>query len=135
MSESLRRRLSNALLLLGVLAWVPYFYLLSTGTTPSVLPFLAAHLAGVLPGTWLRLAQRDPTAPDPWARRRLAARILVILGVLAWAPYFYLTRVTGLDLAIGPFLAAHLTGVLGGSALRISIEVQRRLGRGEPPPF
>jgi len=135
MTTDQRSRLSNALLLIGVLAWLPYFYLLATGATPPMLPFLTVHLAGVLTGSWLRVEREDQATIDRWARRRRAARILIVLGVLAWAPYFYLTRVAAMDLAIGPFLTAHLTGVLGGSALRISIEIQRRFGGGEPPPF
>ena len=57
--------------------------------------------------------------------RRTLGAILIWLGVLAWAPYFYLEKVLGQDVEIGPFLAAHLTGVLGGAALRASVELDR----------
>ncbi len=122
-----QRPLSTALITLGVLAWLPYFYLLIRGKSPSLFPFLGVHLAGVLPGAWLR--SRARATPDretaKGGRRRLAARILIVLGVLVWVPYFYLTRVAGVDQDIEPFLAVHLTGVLGGAALRISVEVDR----------
>jgi hypothetical protein len=125
-----RRRWGGVLITFGVLAWLPFLALVAAGRAVSILPFLAAHLAGVLGGWWLRnsadrLQGLAPTQTVPGRRRRLISRILIILGVLAWAPYFYLRRVAGQDVAIGPFLAAHLTGVLGGVALRVSVEVER----------
>lgn len=127
MNANFQRRLANLLIVVGVLAWVPYFYFLSIGETPSILPYLAGHLTGVLSGAWLRTKLTGPTTASFGQRRKLAARILIILGVLAWAPYFYLSRIGGIEVEIGPFLGAHLTGVLGGSLLRISVEVQRYL--------
>lgn len=50
---------------------------------------------------------------------------MIYLGVLAWAPYFYLQRFAGQEVEVAPFLAAHLTGVLGGAALRASVELDR----------
>jgi hypothetical protein len=70
--------------------------------------------------------------PAGWSfgrQRILLSKFMIYAGVLAWAPYFYLERVLGQDQNIAPFLAAHLTGVLGGSALRASVEVQRRMGK------
>lgn len=131
MSPAAQKRWSTTLITIGVLAWVPYFYLLAGGGRPSLLPYLALHLTGVLSGAWLR---RRPTKPEAQRRGRgrgrvLAARIMIILGVLAWAPYFYLTRVAGVEQPIGPFLAAHLTGVLGGAALRLSLTVENWIRR------
>lgn len=131
MNADNQRRLANTLIVLGVLAWAPYFYLLSTGESPSFLPYLAAHLTGVLSGAWLRTRNTNLVGPSFGQRRKLAARILIILGVLAWAPYFYLSRVGGIEVEIGPFLGAHLTGVLGGSLLRLSVEVQRFLNNSD----
>lgn len=122
-----QRRLSNLLIIAGVLAWIPYFYLLARGGEPSTLPYLALHLMGVLPGAWLR-ARLTPTgtgARDFGHRRRLAARVLVTLGILVWVPYYYLERLVELEPQIGPYLTAHLIGVLGGAALRVSVEVER----------
>jgi hypothetical protein len=131
MDQQIKRRLSTGLIVLGILAWVPYFYLLSRGDTPSILPYLAGHLTGVLSGAWLRARLSGPSPASFGHRRKLAARILITLGVLAWAPYFYLTRMSGLEVGISPFLTTHLTGVLTGSVLRISVEVERHLKTGD----
>lgn len=129
-----KKRIANLLILVGVLAWLPYFFLLARGESPSILPFLAFHLGGVLSGGYLRSQDQTAKAKQHGQTRKRIARVLIILGVLAWAPYFYLTRIQGLDQAIGPFLAAHLTGVLTGSAVRLSLEVEKMLkkdGNGE----
>lgn len=110
------------LIVLGVVAWAPFFYLLSRGQDVSIFPFLAAHLTGVLSGIWLR--SRGVAAKDKNENRglRLTSTVLIYLGVLAWAPYFYLTRVAGVDAVITPFLAAHLSGVLSGIGLRVYLQ-------------
>jgi uncharacterized membrane protein len=121
----------TALIWLGVLAWLPFFVMISSGREVSVLPFLAAHLIGVLGGARLRsMAERvvaSPEAAEDEATRRikLISRVLIYLGVLAWAPYIYLTRIVGQELEVGPFLIAHLTGVLGGAALRASLAFRK----------
>jgi len=128
MSPLNRRTLGNLLIGLGVFAWVPFFILIANDQPVSILPFLAAHLAGVLGGAWLRSSadkMEGVTRVEHGQRRRIVSRIMIYLGVLAWAPYFYLERVLGQDIQIGPFLAAHLTGVLGGAALRASVELDR----------
>lgn len=45
------------------------------------------------------------------------SKLLIWLGVLAWAP-FILSRFMGLDLNGIPFLVAHLSGISGGLYLR-----------------
>lgn len=125
------KRLPGVLIGIGVLAWVPYFYLLITGGSPSIFPYLAVHLAGVLSGAWLRRRARPEKANRAGSRRQTVARILIILGVLAWAPYFYLNEVAMRPQPLGPYLAAHLTGVLGGAALRLSLEVEKIWSRGK----
>jgi len=50
--------------------------------------------------------------------RRQLGRILILLGVACWIPYVLLKHVLGSDVPIGPFLIAHLLGVLSGSVLR-----------------
>jgi uncharacterized membrane protein YjjB (DUF3815 family) len=129
-SPSNRRLAGRILIWLGVLAWAPFIYLAGNGQQVSIFPFLGAHLAGVLGGVWLRAsADRMEGLDQQHARhgkwRRLLSRVMIYLGVLAWAPYFYLEKIVGLDVQIGPFLAAHLTGVLGGVALRASLEFER----------
>lgn len=125
-----RRTWGTLLIWLGVFAWAPFLILLVNGQQVSIFPFLAAHLAGVLGGAWLRAsADRmeglNQAQDRQGQRRKIASRVLIYLGVLAWAPYFYLERVIGQDVDIFPFLAAHLTGVLGGAALRASVELDR----------
>lgn len=123
------RAWGTALIWLGVLAWVPFFLFLASGREVSLFPFLAAHLAGVFGGAWLRTnADRKAgvsTTPAHGRWRRFASRIMIYLGVLAWVPYFYLQHLAGQEVEVAPFLAAHLTGVLGGVALRASVELDR----------
>ncbi len=121
-----KMRMANGLIILGVLAWLPFFWQLSQGARPNIFPYLILHLTGVLSGAWLR--SRRPVGSDVRAigkGRILASKILIYLGVLAWVPYFYLTRIEAADVEMTGFLAAHLTGVLGGAALRGSVEIQR----------
>ncbi len=116
------------LILFGVLAWVPYFYYIGAGRDISIFPFLAAHLAGVLSGAWMRANANQDTGTSQSVsgrRRRIASRVMIYLGVLAWAPYFYLSRVKGLEIDIFPFSIVHLTGVLGGVAVRASIGLDK----------
>lgn len=55
MSREARQRLGTTLIILGVLAWVPYFVLeFGLGWDVPVYPFLTAHLLGVIPGSILR---------------------------------------------------------------------------------
>jgi hypothetical protein len=119
----------------GVLVWAPFLAMVSSGQEVSIFPFLAAHLAGVLGGWWLRasadnLEGIDRSKDTHGRRRKIASRILIYLGVLAWAPYLYLTRVLEQETSIAPFLAAHLSGVLPGLALRLSVEWERLARRG-----
>ncbi|HEY4688071.1 MAG TPA: hypothetical protein VIK33_02080 [Anaerolineae bacterium] len=135
MAPNTRRTIGTILIWLGVLVWAPFLASIPSGQELPVLPFLAAHLAGVLGGWRLRLsADRaegiDRTQSLHGRRRKIASRILIYLGVLAWVPYFYLTRARGEETNIGPFLAAHLTGVLSGVVLRLSVEWERLTRRG-----
>lgn len=125
------RWLGNGLILLGVLVWFPFLTAMVMGEDWPFLPFLAVHLIGVLGGWRLRaraaaMEGTGSSAPEIGHRRRLLSRLLIYLGVLAWAPYFYQTRVLGNEVEISPYLAAHLTGVLSGVVLRLSVEIERR---------
>ena len=44
--------------MLGVSMWVPYFALKLSGAEVSIMPFLALHLSGVIPG--VILARGEP---------------------------------------------------------------------------
>jgi hypothetical protein len=132
MTPQRRRTLGLVLIVVGVLAWAPFVYLVANGRLVSIFPFLIAHLAGVLSGEWLRSSanQMEGLTPSVQGRkRRIVSTVMIYLGVLAWAPYFYLDKVIGQDLQMGPFLAAHLTGVLGGGVLRASVELERFVQR------
>lgn len=124
------RRWANVLIVLGVAAWLPFFWQLALGAAPPLLPYLAAHLTGVLSGAWLRSRRRPSASSDRLGRRRvLLSQVLIYLGILAWAPYFYLTRVAEVQVEMAGFLAAHLTGVLGGALVRGSVELERLAAR------
>lgn len=131
MNPENRRTVGTILIWVGVLAWAPFLAAVAAKQAVSILPFLIAHLSGVLGGWWLRRSADRAEGIDRardihGQRRKLASRILIYLGVLAWAPYIYLDRIVGQDLEIGPFLAVHLTGVLSGVALRLSVAWSRR---------
>ena len=50
----MRRQLGVGLIVLGVLAWLPYGVLThALGLEVEAAPFLAWHLAGVIPGSYL----------------------------------------------------------------------------------
>jgi hypothetical protein len=128
-----RKLISNVLITLGVLAWVPFIFLVATGTDVSIFPFLGAHLTGVLGGSWLRSTVKDgseDSAEKNFGRKRkIVSYVLIYLGVLAWTPYFYFKYGLKEVVDITPFLTAHLTGVLSGSALRASVEADRFIKR------
>jgi hypothetical protein len=63
-------------------------------------------------------------------RRRLG-RTLILLGVLAWAPYALLRYGLGLEVPLWAFLTAHLLGVIPGSILSRWHQIARLLGRGD----
>jgi hypothetical protein len=126
------RRLSTILIVLGISAWIPFFVLLALGRNGSIFPFLIAHLAGVLGGAWIRVQadKAEGVADNQHGRKRkIISSILIYLGVLAWAPYFYLKFVVGGPVEIAPFLTAHLTGVLSGILLRASIYTEDLIKR------
>jgi hypothetical protein len=118
------KRNGNVFLVLGVLAWAPFLYLIAIGQEPPIYPFLAVHLIGVIGGTRLR-AHYNPTKSEKKPRRVVIGRIMIILGILAWAPYLYQSDVLGRAIEIRPFLAIHLTGVLGGIILLLSVTLAR----------
>lgn len=67
-----RERWGRTLVLLGVAAWVPYALLeYGLGEDIPFTPFLAAHLAGVLPGALLARGEQLKRG-----LRRLRARVV-----------------------------------------------------------
>jgi len=112
-----RRAIGVGLIWLGVLAWLPYLYLLASGMDPSIYPFLSVHLLGILGGTRLRAAADPEKRTKKHHPLQRVGRIMIILGVIVWVPYIYQKNVLVTPTEITPFLATHLTGVLGGIAL------------------
>ena len=102
----------------GVLVWVPYLVLRTTGETPSLLVFLPFHLLGVVGGARMRTSANKQLG-IPVEKRRGYMRIslyLVIASLLVWIPYFVL-ELSGRPVELTPFLTVHLVGMLGGLGL------------------
>ena len=114
-----RYRLGTALIWLGVLTWAPFMLLRMAGEKPSLLWFLPFHLAGVIGGARLRSAARREMGVDPPKKNLLAraGHVVTLLGILVWAPYFYLKLIAQQPVEVSQFLPYHLTGILGGAAL------------------
>ena len=116
-----RYRLGNVLILLGVLTWVPFIVLRIAGEKPSLLWYLLFHLLGVIGGSRLRAHARNEmgTFPPKMSRLRVIGHGLIYIGILVWAPYFYLKLTTQAAVDVMNFLPYHLTGVLGGITLLV----------------
>lgn len=107
------------LIWLGVLTWAPFILLKLAGESPSFLWYLPFHLVGVVGGARLRsFARQELGLPRPKRNPlQIAGRILIALGILAWAPYFYLKISAQTSVEAMDFLPFHLGGVLGGILL------------------
>jgi hypothetical protein len=130
----LRYRLGTILIWLGVFTWAPFIFLRAIGEKPTFLLFLPFHLIGVLGGSRLRSMARRELGMLPNKRNTLhtAGHILILLGILVWAPYLYLKLALGQPVEVMNFLPFHLTGVLGGVVLHLlsyAIERQRKVPR------
>ena len=128
-SVALRYRLGTILLWLGVFTWAPFIFLRAIGEQPVFLFFLPFHLIGVIGGARLRsMARRELGMPASNQNRLHAAgHLLILLGILVWAPYLYLKLVLGQPAEVMNFLPFHLMGVLGGVLLHvISYVIERR---------
>ena len=114
-------RLGPLLIWLGVLVWVPFIVLQISGKHPSFLWYLPFHLIGVVGGARLRaFARKEMGIPSPKRNPlRIAGSILIVLGILVWAPYLYLKSFTQTPVEVLNFLPFHLTGVLGGILLLV----------------
>lgn len=126
-----RKTLANILTILGALAWVPFLYLVANGQEPSIFPYLTVHLIGVIGGSQLRRGSSPSTKRR--YRRQVAGRILIILGVFAWAPYIYQKEILSQSIEMAPYLTVHLIGVLGGIALLLSVLLTQYWQRSHQP--
>ena len=128
-SVALRYRLGTVLLWLGVFIWAPFIFLRAIGEQPVFLFFLPFHLIGVIGGARLRSTARRELGIPASNQNRLhtAGHLLILLGILVWAPYLYLKLVLGQPVEVMNFLPFHLMGVLGGVLLHvISYVIERQ---------
>ncbi|HXF74433.1 MAG TPA: hypothetical protein VNO79_17760 [Actinomycetota bacterium] len=109
-------RVGALLVTLGVAVWPAWGIWFVVGGAPHVAWAVLAHLALVVPGGAL-LRRARPRPPGPLARRRRLGEGLIAFGVLAWAPYLYLSE-SGREVSSLPFLVWHLSGVIPGAVLR-----------------
>lgn len=100
---------------LGVAVWPVWGSLYVAGSAPSVAAALVAHLVLVIPGGML--IRRAGGGSPPSVRKR-AGSLLILFGIIAWAPYFFVTEVSGTEISSFPFLIWHLSGVVPGALLR-----------------
>jgi hypothetical protein len=107
------------LIWLGVLIWAPFIILKMMGENPLFLWYLPFHLIGVIGGSRLRAFARKEMGLPPPKRNplQIGGSILIALGILTWAPYFYLKAFAQISLDVMNFLPFHLIGVLGGVLL------------------
>lgn len=114
----MRYRVGLALIWTGVLTWLPFILLRTSGSKLSIFWFLPLHLIGVAGGSCLRAkARREMGAAAPKKNVfRTVGHSLIFLGILVWGVYFYLKLVAGQPVDVGDFLPYHLTGILGGIA-------------------
>ena len=103
----------------GVLIWIPFIILQIAEKHPSFLWFLPFHLGGVIGGSRLRAFARKQMGLQSPKRSplRILGSVLIALGILTWAPYFYLKAFTQTSVTVMNFLPFHLVGVLGGVLL------------------
>lgn len=82
---------------------------------------LTYFLVGVIGGSRLRsMAQRQLGMSLPnRSFLHIAGHIMILFGILVWAPYLYLKVVLGQPVEVMQYLPFHLTGVLGGVFLHL----------------
>ena len=117
----MRYRLGSVFIWLGVLTWIPFIILRIAAEKPSIFWYLPFHLLGVIGGSRLRIyARKEMGAPPPQkGQLRVIGHGLIYIGILVWAPYFYLKLTTQASVDVMNFLPYHLTGVLGGITLLV----------------
>jgi len=111
-----RYRLGTVLIWLGVMTWLPFIVLRIAGEKPSLFWYLPVHLFGVVGGWRLRsTAHKEMGALAPKKNTlRAIGHGLIYIGILVWAPYFYLKLIVQQPVEVMNFLPFHLAGVLGG---------------------
>lgn len=117
----IRYRFGNVLIGLGVLVWAPFILLRIMGEQPSMSLYLPLHLLGVMGGARLRTyARKELGIPKPKKTRlQLLGHGLIWVGILVWAPYYYLKVVSNQPVDVMDYLPYHLTCVFGGILLML----------------
>jgi hypothetical protein len=89
------------------------------GERPSLIGYLPFHLIGVIGGSHLRAAARREMNLVPSKKNlvQLLGHGMILVGILAWVPYFYLKAVVHQPVEVMDYLPYHLTGILGGILL------------------
>lgn len=89
-----RDHLGTVRICLGVMTWIPFIILQIAGEKPSLF-FLSFHLIGVVDGSRLHsLARKEMGTLAPTKNiLRVIGHGPIYVGILVWAPYFYLKLV------------------------------------------
>ena len=125
----IRYRAGLVLIWIGVLTWLPFILLRTSGSKPSLFWFLPFHLVGVIGGSRLRKIAREEMGTDVPKNNafRTIGHSLIFLGILVWGVYFYMKLVADLPVDVGSFLPFHLTGIFSGIAfLGVGYLMKRR---------
>ena len=124
----MRYRLGTIFVWLGVFTWVPFIVLRAMGERPSFLLFLPFHLWGVIGGSRLRSTARKELGLVPPKKNMLsiAGHVMIVLGILVWAPYLYSKFVMGQSIEVMNYLPYHLIGIFAGIFLHILSYVMER---------
>jgi hypothetical protein len=131
-----RYHLGTALIWVGVLIWGPFIVLHFVGSNPPLWWFLPFHLLGVVGGSRLRAsACKAMGASAPKVNFvQIVGKLLILIGVLVWAPCLYLKLIAQIPVDVSRFLPFHLAGVLGGLAiLLVNYLLNQRGERGASP--
>ncbi len=114
--------LGKVLIWVGVLVWAPFIVASLSGKQASILPYLAIHLPCILAGTWLKKQYKEDGDVEPVTRVSLQKKIsnlLIGIGIAIWLPYLLVKNLLNPDLVILPFLIVHLSGIIGGTLIRL----------------
>jgi len=113
-----REKLGKILIWTGVSVWGVYGVLLLLGLYPSLFLFLPVHLAFVLSGVRVRKLGGDAKR-EKNPKLKSISNALLLLGMAAWLPYFYVHYFYQLEVAHMPFLILHMTGMLVGGLIKM----------------